>query len=73
MILSRTLVGGLMLLYPLTDTLRAFLIRSYKNPTPFVADRIHLHHRLADKVTSIGKLRVDFYSFKFCFRQTYSY
>jgi len=38
-----------MLLYPLVDTLRAFAIRSYNNESPFVADRVHLHHRLADK------------------------
>ena len=47
--ITRPLLVILMLLYPLTDTLRAFLIRSYKNQSPFVADRIHLHHRLADK------------------------
>ena len=47
--ITRPLLVVLMLLYPLTDTLRAFLIRSYKNQSPFVADRIHLHHRLADK------------------------
>ena len=38
-----------MLIYPLVDTLRAFSIRAYRNQSPFVADRIHLHHRLADK------------------------
>lgn len=47
--ISRPLLVVLMLLYPLTDTLRAFLIRSLRNQSPFVADRIHLHHRLADK------------------------
>jgi UDP-GlcNAc:undecaprenyl-phosphate GlcNAc-1-phosphate transferase len=47
--ITKPLLVILMLLYPLTDTLRAFLIRSYKNRSPFVADRIHLHHRLADK------------------------
>jgi len=36
-------------LYPLIDTLRAFAVRSFKGMSPFIADRIHLHHRLADK------------------------
>lgn len=48
-LISRPLLTVLMLLYPLVDTLRAFAIRSYNNKSPFVADRVHLHHRLADK------------------------
>ena len=47
--ISRPFLTVLMLIYPLVDTLRAFTIRAYKNQSPFVADRIHLHHRLADK------------------------
>ena len=47
--ISRPLFCVLLLIYPLTDTLRVILIRSYKRRSPFVADRIHLHHRLADK------------------------
>jgi len=47
--ISRPLFCVLLLLYPLTDTLRVILIRSYKRRSPFVADRIHLHHRLSDK------------------------
>jgi UDP-GlcNAc:undecaprenyl-phosphate GlcNAc-1-phosphate transferase len=39
----------LSLFYPLVDTLRAVILRSYKGRSPFVADRIHLHHRLVDK------------------------
>ena len=48
-IISRPLLTVLLLLYPLVDTLRAFTIRTYNNKSPFVADRVHLHHRLADK------------------------
>ena len=53
-IITDTFISGpfltvLMLIYPLVDTLRAFTIRAYKNQSPFIADRIHLHHRLADK------------------------
>jgi UDP-N-acetylmuramyl pentapeptide phosphotransferase/UDP-N-acetylglucosamine-1-phosphate transferase len=47
--ISRPFLTVLMLIYPLVDTLRAFTIRAYRNQSPFVADRIHLHHRLADK------------------------
>ena len=47
--ISRPFLTVLMLIYPLVDTLRAFTIRAYHNQSPFVADRIHLHHRLADK------------------------
>ena len=48
-LISRPLLAVLLLLYPLVDTLRAFIIRTYNNKSPFVADRVHLHHRLADK------------------------
>ena len=34
--------------YPLTDTLRIFVIRAAKGQSPFAADRNHLHHRLLD-------------------------
>jgi UDP-GlcNAc:undecaprenyl-phosphate GlcNAc-1-phosphate transferase len=34
--------------YPLTDTLRIFIIRAVKGQSPFNADRNHLHHRLLD-------------------------
>jgi UDP-N-acetylmuramyl pentapeptide phosphotransferase/UDP-N-acetylglucosamine-1-phosphate transferase len=36
------------LTYPLTDTLRIFIIRAAKGQSPFAADRNHLHHRLLD-------------------------
>jgi UDP-GlcNAc:undecaprenyl-phosphate/decaprenyl-phosphate GlcNAc-1-phosphate transferase len=36
------------LTYPLTDTLRIFIIRAAKGQSPFSADRNHLHHRLLD-------------------------
>lgn len=34
--------------YPLTDTLRIFIIRAAKGQSPFAADKNHLHHRLLD-------------------------
>ena len=47
--ISRPLLAVLLIFYPLVDTLRAILLRSYQKKSPFVADRIHLHHRLVDK------------------------
>ena len=47
--ISRPLFVVLLLIYPLADTMRAFVIRVYKKQSPFVADRIHLHHRLLNK------------------------
>jgi len=47
--ISRPLFVILLLIYPLADTLRAFVRRVYKKQSPFVADRIHLHHRLLNK------------------------
>ena len=48
-LISRPLMVILLVIYPLADTLRASLIRMYKGQSPFVADRVHLHHRLIDK------------------------
>ena len=48
-LISRPLMVILLIIYPLTDTLRAALIRMYKGQSPFLADRVHLHHRLIDK------------------------
>lgn len=36
------------LIYPLYDTLRVFIIRSLRGLSPFSADRNHIHHRLID-------------------------
>ena len=48
-LISRPLMAILLIIYPLADTLRASLIRMYKGRSPFLADRVHLHHRLIDK------------------------
>ena len=47
--MSRPLFVILLMIYPLADTLRAFVIRIYKKQSPFIADRIHLHHQLLNK------------------------
>ena len=56
--ISRPFLTVLMLLYPLIDTLRAFTVRSFKGTSPFIADRIHLHHRLLNKGATHWKASV---------------
>lgn len=36
------------LIIPIFDTLRAFILRILRGKSPFFADRIHIHHRLLD-------------------------
>jgi len=48
-IINRGYFATLLLIYPLTDTLRAFTLRILNKKSPFSADRIHLHHRLLNK------------------------
>lgn len=49
--------------YPLTDTLRIFIIRAVKGQSPFAADRNHLHHRLLDSGYSHTKTVIIIYCF----------
>jgi UDP-N-acetylmuramyl pentapeptide phosphotransferase/UDP-N-acetylglucosamine-1-phosphate transferase len=49
--------------YPLTDTLRIFVIRAAKGQSPFAADRNHLHHRLLDAGYSHVKTVIIIYVF----------
>lgn len=51
------------LAYPLTDTLRIFIIRAAKGQSPFSADRNHLHHRLLDCGFSHTKTVIIIYVF----------
>lgn len=51
------------LVYPLIDTLRVFIIRSAKGLSPFTADRNHLHHKLIDKGYSHKKVVLCAYLF----------
>ncbi len=46
--ISKPIIVIAALTYPLTDTLRIFIIRAAKGLSPFAADRNHLHHRLLD-------------------------
>ena len=51
------------LIYPLTDTLRIFIIRASKGHSPFAADKNHLHHRLLDCGYSHAKTVIIIYAF----------
>ena len=51
------------LIYPLTDTLRIFIIRAIRGQSPFSADRNHIHHRLIDSGYSHVKTVVIIYLF----------
>ncbi len=46
---NRSLISVLLLIYPLADTLRVYILRAKSGNSPFLPDRRHLHHKLIDK------------------------
>ena len=52
---NRVLLSVAVLLYPLIDLLRVFIIRISKKKSPFVADKKHIHHYLLKKLKSHTK------------------
>ncbi len=46
---NRSLIAVLLLIYPLSDTLRVYILRAKSGNSPFLPDRRHLHHKLIDK------------------------
>ena len=50
---------------PLFDTLRVFAIRLSRKRSPFLADRLHVHHYLLDFGFSHAKVRNILLSFNF--------
>ena len=48
--LNKTLFSVLIVLYPLVDLLRVFILRIKDQKSPFVADQRHLHHLLNKKL-----------------------
>lgn len=62
---SNPIVVVAALAYPLTDTLRIFIIRAAKGQSPFAADKNHLHHRLLDCGYSHIKTVIIIYLFSF--------
>lgn len=60
---SKPVVVIAALSYPLTDTLRIFIIRAARGQSPFAADKNHLHHRLLDCGYSHAKTVIIVYAF----------
>ena len=56
LIMNKTLFAVLVLLYPLTDLLRVFILRILDGQSPFVADNRHIHHFLSSKLNSSFKV-----------------
>jgi len=56
LIMNKTLFAVLVLLYPLTDLLRVFILRILDGQSPFVADNRHIHHFLNSKLKSSYKV-----------------
>ena len=46
--INRSLIAVLLLIYPLTDTFRVYILRAKSGNSPFLPDRRHLHHKLID-------------------------
>ena len=47
--INKTLFSVLVLIYPLTDLLRVFILRLRQGKSPFAADQNHIHHLLHKK------------------------
>jgi len=52
LIMNKTLFGVIVLLYPLFDLLRVFVLRIKNGISPFKADNRHIHHFLVKKTES---------------------
>ena len=50
--INPVLVAISILFYPVFDLFRVFIIRIYNKKSPFVADQIHLHHVLLNRLNS---------------------
>ena len=55
---NRSLISVLLVIYPLTDTLRVYILRAKSGNSPFLPDRRHLHHKLIDKGCSHVKASI---------------
>ena len=51
-IINKALLSIIIIIYPLIDLLRVFMIRVYNKKSPFVADKNHIHHRILNIVKS---------------------
>ena len=50
---NKTIFSVLVIIYPLIDLLRVFIIRIMSGKSPFKADQNHLHHKLLIKFKSM--------------------
>lgn len=62
---SKPIGAMALLIYPITDTLRVFIIRILNRRSPFSADKNHLHHHLLYKTGSHTKTSLIIYTFTF--------
>jgi len=72
--INKGIFSMILLIYPLSDLLRVFIIRIYNKKSPFIADNKHLHHKLLDKkfnhfistviIQSISLILILIYLFK---------
>lgn len=51
--INKTLFSILIILYPLFDLLRVFILRIKNGESPFIADQNHIHHFLHNKIKSM--------------------
>ena len=49
--------------YPLLDTFRVVVIRTFNGQSPFLADKNHLHHKLIECSYSHTKITIIIYAF----------
>ena len=49
--INKVLFAILVILYPLIDLLRVFILRIKDGNSPFKADQKHLHHRIVNKIS----------------------
>jgi len=50
--INKALLSIIIMIYPLIDLLRVFMIRLYNKKSPFIADKNHIHHRILNIVKS---------------------
>lgn len=60
---SKPVAAMSLLIYPITDTIRVFIIRILKGQSPFMADKNHLHHYLLNKTGSHARVSLIVYLF----------
>ena len=50
--INKPLLSIIILIYPLIDLLRVFIIRIYNKRSPFIADNNHIHHKILHRIKS---------------------